>query len=84
MDNPIQQPSPADAMQKIHDYARDLSYLFVMNDLEPRITIGGRFSWTDNPYIERDVDSQNRIDFRRKWANNAPSLDLLAAMGISV
>jgi hypothetical protein len=82
MDNPLKLPRPDDALQQIHDYARDLAYLFVQGDCKPQITLGKRYSWNDNPHVEREGDSQNRIDFRLKWGDygesfRAPSIDLL-------
>jgi hypothetical protein len=58
---------PTDPIQQIHEYARDLVYLFATGNIGPTISIGGRFSWGDSPYIERDNDSQDRIAFRAKW-----------------
>ncbi len=89
MDNPLQLPRPDDAIQQIHDYARDLAYLFVQGDCKPQITVGKRYSWGDNPHVEREADSQNRIDFRRKWGADdetfrGPSIDLLVSFGYLV
>jgi hypothetical protein len=67
MDNPLKLARPTDPIQQIHEYARDLAYLFATGNIGPTISIGGRFSWSDSPYIERDHDSQDRIDFRAKW-----------------
>jgi hypothetical protein len=91
MDSPLKLARPTDPIQQIHDYARDLAYLFARGDAYPRISIGRRWSWSDNPHIARDGDSEDRIDFRKKWgAENEdpaewslplPSFDLLSAYG---
>ncbi len=83
-DNPLKLPYPADTLQQIHEFARDLAYLFVQRELQPTITLGGRFSWSDNPFIERDGDGPNRIDFRRKWGGDdhpTPDFNLLVTFG---
>jgi hypothetical protein len=85
MDNPLKLARPTDPIQQIHEYARDLAYLFATGNIGPTISTGGRFSWSDSPYVERDNDSQNRIDFRAKWVTKSdenfspPAFELLAA-----
>src|SRR5512135_3659724 len=86
MDNPLKLARPDDAVQQIHDYARDLAYLFVQGECQPQITVGKRYAWGDNPHVERENDSQNRVDFRAKWGAadqtfRAPSIDLLVSFG---
>jgi TIR domain len=70
MENPLLSPLPADPIQRIHDYARDLAYLGVHSELNYGALI---FDTRElHQFYEDSSDSQRR--FVEKWGEYGPNL----------
>ena len=71
MENPFEQPAPADPIQRIHDFARDLAYGAVIGEWSASIGLRGGRNPSDDWFKDytagyETLDSRRAV-FYRKW-----------------
>lgn len=86
MENPLEQPVPADRIQRAHEYARDLAWLVTTDNCYETLITGTAATDTHKiltvfpgQWIDEDVN----IRFKAKWENPLrPSVGILEAFDL--
>jgi TIR domain-containing protein len=81
MDNPLEQPAPADPLERIHTLARDLAYGALNRRWSSKISVS--FVTRDEYYwinTEGNPDAVNEY-LEAKWGSGQPSADVLMSFG---
>ncbi len=76
IDNPLEQPAPENAIERIHTFARDLAYLTVTKGVSSEYIIV-RNAW----YRYDDNSPENSTELKAKWGEQMPSPPLMIAFG---
>ncbi len=87
MDNPLEQPAPEDPMERVHTFARDLTWGAMNGKWTGHIQVFSQSQWRVflefgvYDRISRTYDENLREFIEGKWVNNPPECSLLLSFG---